>query len=172
MKKATIKLVMAGSGLYYALLFMAISLSLGDFIPPLLFLVGPLAVLVLILVSDLTYRATVPTEARARNPPSRKLAREVQELTRQIEVGSRASPGYFENVLMARLREVLVEKVVEKTGMEPQRVREVLANSRLGPGLLRDETLYRLLYSPPRGKGPGRVRMLEEAVARIEDWNP
>jgi len=27
LKKATIKLVMAGSGLYYALLFMAISLS-------------------------------------------------------------------------------------------------------------------------------------------------
>ncbi len=172
MKKSSLRLVVVAAAAYYALLFLVSSLSATN-LPPLLFLIVPLVVLVMILVSDLSYRAQVPTEIVARNPPSRKLAREVQELTRQIEVGSRASQEYFENVVLARLRDVLVGKVVVETGLDPQRVRETLGNQRLGPGLLRDETVYRLLYSPSRaGRGSGRVNMLEEAVARIEDWKP
>lgn len=172
MKKATVRLVLVAAAVYYALLFLASSLSKTN-LPPLLFLVGPLFVLVLILLRNLSYRAQVPTEVVVGNPPSRTLAREVQGLTRQIEVGSRASSQYFDGVVLARLREALVDKVAVETGLEPQRVREILGNHRLGPGLLKDETLYRLLYSPVMAvKGSGRVGLLEEAVARIEDWKP
>ncbi len=172
MKRETLKLLILASAGYYAVLFFARSFFPGDFTPPLYFLVGPLLLFVLILVSDLSYRATVPTEARVKNPPSRKLAREVQELTRQIEVGSAASPGYFENVMLARLREILVEKVSLEIGMEPERVRESMGNPRLGTRLLGNDTLYRLLYNPPQARGPARVKLLEDAIALVEAWKP
>jgi hypothetical protein len=170
LKKSTLKLVLLASAVYYATFLFARSFFPGDFTPPLYFLVGPLILFVLILISDLSYRATVPMEVRVKNPPSRKLAREIQQLSRQIEVGSRASPGYFENVLLVRVREVLVERVSLETGMEPGRVRELLENPGLGTGLLRNDSLYRLLYSPPPARGPARVKMLEDAVALVEAW--
>ena len=170
MKRRTLAPVLMASGLYYTVIFFARSLFPADFTPPLYFLVVPLLVLVLILVSDLSYRATIPTEAVVKNPPSRTLSREVQMLSRQIEVGTSSSLGYFERLLQTRLREILVEKVSLETGMDQGRVREVLANPRLGQGLLRNDQLFRLLYSPPPAKGPARVRMLEDAVALVEAW--
>lgn len=172
MKKTTLKLVLVASGVYYALLYLVTSISTPETSSPLFLLVAPLTILVLTLIIDLSYRATRPTEVSVKNPPSRKLARDVQELTKQIQVGSKASAGYFDNVLLVRLREVLVERVSLETGMEKERVRELLPSHHLGPGLLKDETLHRLLYTPPPAKGPARARMLEEIVARAEAWKP
>lgn len=172
MKRNTLKLVLVAGAVYYGLLYFTGGFLPGGFTPPLYFLVGPLVVLVAILASDLSARATVPSEARRVLAPSRRLAWEVAQLTRQIEVGARASPEYFENVLVARLRDALVEKVGLETGMERKMVREILANPRLGPGLLRSDELYRLLYSPAPARGAARVKMLEEAVARVEAWKP
>ena len=93
-------------------------------------------------------------------------------MTRQIEVGAKSSKSYYDGLLLARLQEVLVDKVSLETGLEKKRVQEILKNSSLGPGLLRDQELYRLLYSGAPGRGPGRVRMLEQAVAAIEAWKP
>lgn len=170
MKRTSLKLVALASGMYYATLVAALSFSPGNFNPPLFLLAGPLLVLVFVLVSDLSYWATRPTEAYAKNPPIRKLAREVHEVAKQVEVASKASPEYFERVLLARLRSILVEKVSLETGIERERVSEVLSNAALGPGLLKDDQLYMLLYRPPPGRGPARVRMLEDAVERIEAW--
>ena len=135
-------------------------------------MVGPLLLVVLIIVSDLAYRATTPTETPARNTPGRRLAREVRLLTQQIEVGTRASPEYFDTFLLARLREILVERVSLETGMDRALVREVLANWKLGPGLLHDRELYNLLYTEPPPRGGARFRLLKEAVSRIEAWKP
>ena len=170
MRKTTLKLVLMASGAYYAILFFASSFFPADITPPVYFLVGPLLVLVAILASDLSRRATVPTEVGVRNPPSRTLSREVQQLSRRIEVGASSSPSYFESLLLARLREVLVERVALETGMDRERVRELLANPRLGPGLLRNHLLHRLLYSPPPAKGPARVKLLEDVIAMTEAW--
>ncbi len=170
MKRATLTLVVGASALYYAILFLMGALFSPDFKPPLYFLAAPLLVLVLILVSDLSNRATVPTEFRPRTQRPRRFSRQVQELAQQIQVGTNSSPAYFEKSVMSRLREVLVEKVAVETGMDMKTVRETLANPGLGPGLLRDERLRALLYSPPTVKGPARVRMLEEAIALVESW--
>ena len=172
MKRSTLTLVIGASALYYAILFLAGSLFSRDFQPPLYFLAVPLLILVLVLLSDLSYRATVPTEVRLRNRPSRKFSRQVQDLTRQIEVGTNSSPAYFDKAVLARLRETLVVKVALETGLDEAQLRERLANPRLGPGLLNNDRLYRLLYSPTAAKGSARVRMLEEAIALVESWKP
>lgn len=172
MKKATLILLTVASAVYYAILFFSQSFLPSDFNAPAYFIVGPLLALVLILLSDMSSRAAVPVKVPATNPPNRKLSRGVQDLARQIEVGANSSPAYFEQVLLARLREALVEKVALETGMEVGSVREMLANPRLGPSLLKDNHLYMLLYSPPAGKGPARVRLLEDALALVESWKP
>ena len=172
MRKGTLKLVMAASGVYYAIFFLESVFLPADLTLPVYFLVGPLLVFVLLLANDLSRRAAVPTEAQVRNPPSRTLSREVQQLSRQIEVGADSSPSYFENILLVKLREILVERVALETGTDQGGVREVLANPRQGPGLLRNDQLYRLLYSPPQARGPARVKLLEDAIALIEGWKP
>ena len=172
MKRNTLKLVLVAAVVYYSLLLSLGGFLPGGFAPPLYFLVGPLLALVLILAVDLSARATVPSETRRVVTPPRRLAREVAQLARQVEVGSRASPGYFGNLLVARVRDALVEKVRLEAGMDRERVREILANPRLGPGLLKSDRLYRLLYSPAPARGAARIRMLEEAVALVEAWKP
>jgi hypothetical protein len=96
----------------------------------------------------------------------------VAQLTRLIEVGTWASPDYFENVLMTRLRDLLVEKARLETGLGREKVLEILENPRLGPRFLANDLLYRLLYSPGPAKGTARIEMLEEAVALVEAWKP
>ncbi len=172
MKRATLTLVAVASGSYYAILFLARSLFPEDFNPPPYFLAVPLLVLVLVLVSDLSYRATVPTEPGVRTNPSQRFSQEVQDLTRQIQVSATSSPAYFDRAVIGRLRDAMVAKVAFETGIEPAIVRGTLADPRLGPALLKNEKLHRFLYSPPAGKGPARVRMLEEAVALAESWKP
>ena len=128
--------------------------------------------MVLVLVSDLTGRATVPTETPVKTVRGRTLSRRVQELARQIEVGATSSRSYYDSILLARLQALLVEKVSLETGTDKKRVQEILKNKTLGPGLLRSQELYRLLYSGAPARGPGRVKLLEEAVAEIEAWKP
>ena len=172
MKQSTTRLLAVLSAIYFLVLFLV-----RGFVPsagslPLYLLAAPLLVVVLTLVSDLAGRATVPSGALARPKIGRKLGWDVQRLTRQIEVGSRASGEYYNTVLLGRLREVLVEKVCLETGIERERVKYVLKNKILGPALLRNTELYRLLYTGVPVPGPGRVRLLEEALAGIEAWKP
>lgn len=172
MKKSTIQLVILVAAVYYAVFFLVRGFFASDPSVPLYLLVGPLSLVVALLLSDLANKATIPTPTRARAGPSRRFSREVQSLTREIDVGRRASRSYFETVLLSRLRDLLVDKVSLETGMEKTRVQELLKNPVLGPGLLRDERLYRLLYNGESARGPERVQLLEDAVAGIEAWKP
>ncbi len=172
MNRSTVKLVLAASVLYFALIFLVRGFFPSEITTPLYFLVGPLLLVVLVIVSDLAYRATAPAEALTKSAPGRRLAHEVRLLTQQIDVGTRASPKYFDTVLLARLREILVERVSLETGMDRPRVRDVLSNRKLGPGLLQDRELYNFLYTEPPPWGSARLRLLKEAVTRIEAWKP
>jgi len=130
----------------------------------------PLVLLALILAVDLSDRATFPSEPVARENPRRLRARDVQFLTRQVEVAAKASPAYFETILRGRLRDLLVEKVSLETGMENESVKRVLADGDLGPRLLKDPEIYKLLYYPPPREAEARLQMLRETVDRIESW--
>ena len=172
MRKQTRTILLTASAIYYVILFLALSFLPTGFTLPMYFLAAPLLILVLILANNLSSRVTVPRKVETRNPPSRVLSREVQALTRQIEVGVDSSPEYFEKVLLERLREVLAEKVALETNIDRERVRGMLANPSLGPGLLRNDRLHRLLYSGAPGKGSARVKMLDETIALVESWKP
>lgn len=172
MKKRTLTLVVAAAAVYYSILVLALTFLPPGLDPPVYFLVAPLIIPVLVIANDLSSRATLPRKTRTIPPVPGRLSREVEVLTRQIEVGVESSPDYFEKVLVERLRDVLTEKVALETGMDRARVREVLANPSLGPGLLRDRRLYNLLYSAASAKGPARVKMLDETTALVESWKP
>ncbi len=172
MRKRTITLLLAASAIYYAILGLVLGLLPTGLNTSLYFPVVPLLALVLILARDMSKRATVPTEVKAGKPPLRRLSREVQELTRQIEVGIDSSSDYFEKILMAKLREVFVEKVALEMGLDGEKVRTIFENPRLGPGFLRNEPLYRLLYSGVAAKGSARVKMLDETIGLVESWRP
>ena len=124
----------------------------------------------LILVSDLSFRATTPSKTTARPKIRRFQARDVQYLSRQVDVATVGSQAYFESTLVSRLRDILAEKVSLETGIDKEHVKHELADPVKGPALVRDEPLYRLLYSSTPPKGAARIMMLREAVDRIEAW--
>ena len=98
-------------------------------------------------------------------------ARDVQYLSRQVEVASVGSQEYFESILLDRLRDIFAEKVSLETGLVKESVKQELASTVKGPALVRDKTLYTLLYSSTPPKGAIRVKMLREAIDGIEAWN-
>jgi len=163
-------LVVVVSAVYFGMLLTSQTLLPREFNVPLYLLVVPLLMVVLVLVRELSGSATVPAETMERGSKRKRLGWKVQQLTRQIEVGGRASGEYYDTVLLARLREILVEKVSLETGMEMARVKETLRNKVLGPSMLRERELYTILYSPAAGPGPERVRDLARAVGLIEAW--
>ena len=172
MKRSTIILLVEVSALYFALLIVSRGFLPGSFNIPIYFLVLPFLVVVVILAIDLTGRVTVPTETRKKTRAPRKIGRGIERLTKQVEVGTSASGGYYETVLTSRLRDALVEKVALETEMDKDRTRETLKNKLLGPSLLRDPELYALLYSGSPPSGPGRLTDLERTVKLIEAWKP
>jgi hypothetical protein len=138
--------------------------------PPITLLALPLIMLALILVSDLSFRATAPSKTPVQTRLRRLQARDVQYLSRQVEVASKGSQAYFESILLSRLRDILVEKVSLETGIEKENVKHELADRVKGPGLVGNGPLYALLYSSTPPKGAMRVRMLREAINAIEAW--
>jgi hypothetical protein len=65
---------------------------------------------------------------------------------------------------------MLDEKVSLETGLEKKIVKQTLASSVEGLKLLKDQALYRLLYGKPPSRGKARLKMLVEAIERIEAW--
>ena len=172
MKRSTLKLLAFISAAYIGFLVIIRGFFSSEFTPSIAFLVVPLIPLILILFSDLASRATASSEIPSSKPSGRLSGREVQFLTRHVQVATRASTSYFDSLLLNRLRELLVERMSLEAGMEPEKVRETLADRKSGPLLLRDAALYGLLYDVPRAKGEMRVKMLREAIMRIEAWKP
>lgn len=122
------------------------------------------------MIRDLATRSTSPTRTRGALGPQRQEASEVQFISGQIRVTSKASTSYFDDVVRARLKELFINKVALESGLDTAEIREVLSDEKQGPNFLRDERLYRLLYSPVPERGKARVEMIREAVDRIEAW--
>jgi hypothetical protein len=170
LKQRTLKLLVVVSGVYVLLLVLFRSIIPETLTPTVTLLAIPLVVLALVLAVDLSDRATVPSQTKDRRGPRRLRARDVQFLTRQVEVAAKASPAYFETILRSRLRDLLMEKVSLETGMEKESVKHALADASIGPRLLRDLEFYKLLYySPPRG-AEARLQLLRQIIVRIEGW--
>jgi hypothetical protein len=172
LKRNTITLLILVSAFYLFLFTIFRNLVPESAIPNLSLLAIPLVVLALILTTDLRRRATTPTERHTSKEPKRIRARDVQSLTRQLEVAANASPGYFETILRARLRELLAEKVSLEMGIEKETVKKALANPTQGQQLLKDQKMYELLYYHPPIGPELRLQMLREIIDRIEAWKP
>ncbi len=170
MRRSTVTLIGIAAVLYYAVVFLVRGFFPTNYSPPLPFLLAPLLGLVLVLLADLSSRATLRTEIPAKKVPHRTIGRDVRFLTEQIDAAKRASPEYFDRVLRSRLREALVEKVSLETGIGRERVKETLGNPTLGPGMLRNQRLYDLLYSRLPARSVSRIKMLEETVALVGGW--
>jgi hypothetical protein len=166
----TVKLLF-WAGISYALLLVLVR---GVFPPesaPAISLTGiPLIVLVVMIARHLARKSTSPTVKRtvAKNTGFR--GSPVQFLSGQFRVATNASNSYFENVVRARLRELLTVKVALGTGQENETVRRILSDSREGPLLLEDESLYRMLYGPAPQNGLARINLISDAIDLIGAW--
>jgi len=170
LRRSTLKLLVIASGVYVLFLVLLRSFIPQTLTPSITLLAVPLIILALILVSDLSYRATAPSKTPVQRRLRRFQARDVQYLSRQVEVASSGSQAYFESILLSRLRDILVEKVSLETGIEKENVKQQLADAVQGPALVGNGPLYRLLYSSTPPKGTTRVKMLREAIDGIEAW--
>jgi len=170
LKQSTLKLLVIVSSIYILLLVLFRSLIPETLSPTISLLALPLILLALVLAVDLSDRATRPSQTKTRETPRRLRARDVQYLTKQVEVAAKASPSYFDTILRGRLRDLLAEKVALENGMEKESVRRAMADARMGPRLLKDPEIYKLLYySPPRG-AEARLQLLRKIIDRIEGW--
>jgi len=172
LKRSSVILLVEISAVYFLVLVVARSFLPNTSDVPLYFLALPMVLVVLGLVVDLSGRTTKATITELKRQPRRKVGREVGRLTRQVEVGTLASPEYYQKVILGRLRDVLVERVSLETGIEKEKARDILINGYLGPEFLHDSELYRLLYSGTATAGLRRIADLEKALALIEAWKP
>ena len=170
MRRSYLKRLILASGVYIFFLIFLRSLVPEELTPSISLLAIPLVILALFLARDLFYRSAGPSETPTQTGPRRFRARDVQLLTRQVEVASSASQGFFETILLARLRDLFAEKVGLEMGVEKEKVKRQLGDGRLGPALVRDQGLYRLLYSSPPRRAAARIKMLREAIDGIEAW--
>ena len=130
----------------------------------------PLIVIVVMIVRDLTRRSTTPTVRRPIAASTSFRWNHVQFLSGQFRVAASASNSYFENVVRARLRELLTTKVSLETGLDNATLRRILSDPMEGPGLLEDETLYRMLYGPIPERELARINLIGDAIDLIGAW--
>jgi len=171
LKRRTLRLLALASALYAAFLLFVRSLLPENVAPSIPLLAAPLILVALILLSDLSYHATAPSPKPVTTALQRIPARDVQFLTEQVAVGATASASYFDSIVLSRVRDMLGEKVSLETGLEKKLVKQMLASSVEGMKLLKDQELYKLLYGKPPSRGKARLKMLGEAIERIEAWN-
>jgi hypothetical protein len=160
-----------GSAVAYAVLLVLVRGLFPSESTPTISLTGiPLVVIIVLIARDLARKSTSPTISKAAPTTSGFKGNPVQFLSGQFRVAASASSSYFENVVRARLKELLTVKVALETGLEKETVRRLLSDPSRGPGLLEDESLYRMLYGPaPRG-GPARMNMISDAIDLIGAW--
>ena len=167
----TIKLLF-WSGIAYALLLVLVRDVFPSESTPTISLTGvPLIVIVVMIARDLARKSTSPTIRRPIATTTGFRGSPLQFLSGQFRVATHASNSYFENVVRVRLRELLTAKVAVETGEENETVRRILSDPRVGPELLQDDSLYRMLYGPTPQKGPARINLINDAIDLIGAWN-
>lgn len=170
MKKSSIQLLAWAGVAYGTILVLARGLFPSESTPTISLTVVPLAIMAIIIVLDLRWRSTNPTERHVSSHHIKPPAPRVKLISDQIRVSAKASDSYFESVIRARLRELLVTKASLESGTDYETVRRTLIDPVQGPKFLKDDQLYALLYGPPPEKGGARIMMVEDAVQMIEAW--
>lgn len=161
------------SAVAYAIILVLVRGTFPSESTPTISLTGiPLIVIVVIIVRDLARRSTNPTVQRTKEPNAVFRPNPVQFLNGQFRIAANASNSYFEHVVQARLRELLIAKVALETGLATENVRRILSDPSQGPSLLEDESLYRMLYGPPPQRGLARINMIGDAITTIGVWKP
>ena len=166
----TVRLLFS-SGVAYILLLVLVRGAYPSEATPPLYLTGiPLVAIIVVIARDLARKSTIPTAERTVATATGFHANPVQVFSDQFRLAGRASGSYFENVVRARLRELLITKVALETGLENETVRRVLSDPKRGPGLLENEPLYRILYGPIPSGERARITMIGEAIDLIGAW--
>jgi hypothetical protein len=159
------------SAVAYALLLLLVRGILPSESAPTISLTGiPLIVIVVMIARDLARKSTSPTVRRTTPASTGFHGSPVQFLSGQFRVAAEASNSYFENVVRARLRELLTAKVALETGQDDGAVRRVLSDATEGPKILDDGSLYRMLYGPTPKSGPARINLISDAIDLIGAW--
>jgi hypothetical protein len=157
-------------GIAYAVLLLLVRGVFPSNSAPSLFLVGiPLIVVAAIIVRDLSRRSTNPIVTRRILNPSTFAEDPVAFMSGQIRIASNATDSYFETVVRARLKELLITKVTLKTGIDRDNVRRKLSDPTQARVILGNDELYIALYGPiPTGWN--RICMIEKALDLIGAW--
>lgn len=88
----------------------------------------------------------------------------------QIQVAATASDSYFDDVIRARLKELLITKITLEVGLERDEARRTLSDPYRGMTMLHNKKLYGILYGPVPRSGPERIAMIDAAIGMIQDW--
>jgi hypothetical protein len=167
---STVKLLF-WSAVAYALLLVFVRGIFPSESAPTISLTGiPLIIIIVVIARDLARKSASPTVTRTSPTTTGFRGNPVQFLSGQFRVATSASNSYFENVVRARLRELLTIKVALETGQDDEIVRRMLSDPRNGSRLLEDDSLYRMLYGPPPTSGQARVNLIDEAIDLIGAW--
>jgi hypothetical protein len=159
------------SAIAYAILLVLVRGAFTSESTPTISLTGiPLVVIVVMIARDLARKSTSPTVRRTITTTPGFRENPIQFLSGQFRVAAEASGSYFENIVRARLKELLVAKVAVETGLESETVRQFLSDPKRGPRLLADESLYSMLFGPTPPAGPARINMIGKAVDLIGAW--
>ncbi|HVH15956.1 MAG TPA: hypothetical protein VNA15_09610 [Candidatus Angelobacter sp.] len=130
----------------------------------------PLVVIIIMIGRDLARRSTSPTVTSNVTGPTDFRGNPLEFLSGQFRVAANASNSYFENVVRARLKELLTAKLALETGLENETVRRLLSDTRNGRRLVDNDPLYRMVYGPIPPGGLERMRMIGEAIDLIRGW--
>lgn len=131
----------------------------------------PLLVVAIIIARDLAGRSTNPTVVKSEPPKTSVRDDPVAFLSNQIGVAAAASDSYFDVVVRARLKDLLIDKVALETGLETDTVRRSLFEKERAKQLLRNEALYDALNGPVPATGADKIKMINRAIEMIGAWN-
>jgi len=177
LKRNSLRFLIWIAAVYIVILLVARGFFPGDSTPGISLAAIPFVIIAIAIIRDLTSRSSEAFKVPTVRLESVQKGEQLRFLSRQIEVTAKASASYFNDVVGARLRGILVDKVSIETGIDKARVRALLSSETSGPSLLRNARLCSilygsgLLYSLP-GTGKNRIRMVGEAVTLIEAWKP
>ena len=131
----------------------------------------PLLVVAIIIARDLAGRSTNPTSLKTESSKATDRGDPVTFLSNQIKVAAAASDSYFDVVVRARLKDLLIDKVALETGLEKDAVRRSLFDKEQARQLIQNEELFDALTGPVPATGADRMKTINRAIEMIGAWN-
>ncbi len=172
MKRDTVKLLFWTALAYTAVLIIVRGVLPSNSTPTTSLIAIPLLILAVIIIRDMALRSTSQREIVDKRSFETSKGRQVELLSHQIDVTANASASYFDDIVRARLKDLLINKASLESGLGREKVLREMSDEKKRMRFLNNDALYKLLYSPIPKKGRARIVMIREAVDLIEAWNP